>query len=323
MVAWQGLRARRRPGAASAAPGFLPVRQATRWHAPVGLPLVGAARGGGHGGARTGCHSHHGDPGGRALACPCRCAQRVRSHGGKQFPNRRHRDGDRFRTWNVPLAVLAPRREPVDGSFLADGRGGGGPDVQPHGVGGKRLLRRRGLGEFHLRIRHRERNLPEPPGASRLRDGTTNPARGIAGTSQTLWVATEPNSGVANFLAFKRQPAANIGDRDSTKDITGAIDNSDFTGLLHNDDPTGLWSDGTYLYAVEQYQGVARKRGRVFAYSLADGNRVKSKEFLLDWRHYEPKGIWANTDTFWIVNGDRHPKTLSGQAAASSSMCER
>ena len=34
--------------------------------------------------------------------------------------------------------------------------------------------------------------------------GTTNPARGIAGTSQTLWVTTEPNSGVANFLAFKR-----------------------------------------------------------------------------------------------------------------------
>ena len=36
--------------------------------------------------------------------------------------------------------------------------------------------------------------------------GTTDPARGIAGSAQTLWVATEPDSGVASFLAFKRQP---------------------------------------------------------------------------------------------------------------------
>ena len=73
-----------------AAPGFLPVGQPTRWHAPLGLPLVGGARG---------------DPGGSALACPCRCAQCVRSHSGKQFPNHRHRDGDGFRSWNVPLAT--------------------------------------------------------------------------------------------------------------------------------------------------------------------------------------------------------------------------
>ena len=62
---------------------------------------------------------------------------------------------------------------------------------------------------------------------------------------------------------------------------------------------------GAYLYAVEQYQGRARKQGRVFVYSLADGTRIKSREFKLDWRHYDARGIWADTDTFWIVNGDR------------------
>ena len=135
--------------------------------------------------------------------------------------------------------------------------------------------------------------------------GTSNPARGIAGTAQTLWVTTEPDSGVAKFLAFKRQPTADIGERDSDKDILGATDSTDLSGFSHNDDPGGLWSDGTYLYAVEQYQGVRRKQGRVFVYSLADGARVTSKEFKLDWGHYDVKGIWADRDTFWIVNGAR------------------
>ena len=135
--------------------------------------------------------------------------------------------------------------------------------------------------------------------------GTSNPARGIAGTAQTLWVTTEPDSGVAEFLAFKRQPTADIGERDPAKDILGATDDTDPSGFSHNDDPRGLWSDGTYLYAVEQYQGVRRKQGRVFVYSLADGARVTSREFKLDWGHYDVKGIWADRDTFWIVNGKR------------------
>ena len=135
--------------------------------------------------------------------------------------------------------------------------------------------------------------------------GTTDPARGIAGSAQTLWVATQPDSGVAGFLAFKRQPLGDIGERDSDKDISGATDSNDVSGLSNNDDPGGVWSDGAYLYAVEQYQGRARKRGRVFVYSLADGTRIKDREFKLHWRHYDVKGIWADTDTFWIMNGER------------------
>ena len=111
---------------------------------------------------------------------------------------------------------------------------------------------------------------------------------GIAGDANTLWVISDGFSlGTSTtILAYKRTPAAQHGDRDTAKDITPG---------LGNHSPGGLWSDGTYLYAVD------RSQFRAYAYQLSDGSRQSSREFRLARGHSDAKGIWANSDTFWVV----------------------
>ena len=111
---------------------------------------------------------------------------------------------------------------------------------------------------------------------------------GIAGDANTLWVISDGFSlGVSTtILAYKRTLAAQHGDRDTAKDITPG---------LGNHSPGGLWSDGTYLYAVD------RSQFRAYAYQLSDGSRQSSREFRLARGHSDAKGIWANSDTFWVV----------------------
>ena len=111
---------------------------------------------------------------------------------------------------------------------------------------------------------------------------------GIAGDANTLWVISDGFTfGIpTTILAYKRTLAAQHGERDTTKDITPS---------LGNHSPGGLWSDGTYLYAVD------RSQLRAYAYQLSDGSRVASREFRFARGHSDPKGIWANSDTFWVV----------------------
>ena len=116
---------------------------------------------------------------------------------------------------------------------------------------------------------------------------------GIAGDASTLWIAFDgftaegSHFGIpTKLLAYKRLPEAERGNRDEDKDITPT------TG--HNL-PGGLWSDGTHLYAVDQSQF------RVYVYKLSDGSRAVSREFAFPGDHSNAKGIWANSDTFWVV----------------------
>ena len=119
--------------------------------------------------------------------------------------------------------------------------------------------------------------------------GDANIATGIAGDANTLWLTIDQplGGGASLFKAYKRQPATEIGERDASKD---------FTGFYGNHTPGGSWSDGSYLYAADASQL------RVYAYNLSNGARVMSREFALGPQHKVPRGVWANDDTFWVVN---------------------
>ena len=111
---------------------------------------------------------------------------------------------------------------------------------------------------------------------------------GIAGDANTFWVISDAFTlGVPTTIrAYKRALAAQQGERDVAKDITPHF---------ANHTPGGLWSDGTFLYAVD------RSQLRTFVYRLSDSSQVPGREFtFVD--DFDPKGIWANSDTFWVVN---------------------
>ena len=91
----------------------------------------------------------------------------------------------------------------------------------------------------------------------------------------------------STLQAHKRAPASEIGDRDSTKDITT------FWG---NHYPGGSWTDGTHIFVADASQL------RLYAYNRWNGNQAPSRELKLAPEHKHPRGVWANDDTFWVVN---------------------
>ena len=114
--------------------------------------------------------------------------------------------------------------------------------------------------------------------------------RGIWGNSDTIWVVNDRNNPNNDILAYQRTPAGDYGTRDTSRDID--LDDSD------NRDASGIWSDGTTMFVVDV------NHEKVFAYQLSGGARDTSREFDLDSGHNQAEGIWANADTFWVVNDE-------------------
>ena len=73
---------------------------------------------------------------------------------------------------------------------------------------------------------------------------------------------------------------------------------SDIT--LHSDNAAayGIWSDGTTIWVADITDD------KLYAYALADGTRLTSKEFDLHSDNGNPRGIWSDGDTIWVADDD-------------------
>ena len=69
-----------------------------------------------------------------------------------------------------------------------------------------------------------------------------------------------------------------------------------------NDRATGVWSDGTTLWVADNADGADDS---VYAYDLATGERVESREFALADTNRAPRGIWSDGETVWVSDSGR------------------
>ena len=67
-----------------------------------------------------------------------------------------------------------------------------------------------------------------------------------------------------------------------------------------NLDGKGLWSDATTLWVVDAGDH------KMYAYTLADGERTATSEFNLDAENGDPSGIWSDDTTIWVADRDDH-----------------
>ena len=70
---------------------------------------------------------------------------------------------------------------------------------------------------------------------------------------------------------------------------------------LHSDNghPRGIWSDGTTMWVADLFDN------KVYAYTLATGSRVSSKEFDLtsdNANNDNPRGLWSDGTTMWVCD---------------------
>ena len=162
-----------------------------------------------------------------------------------------------------------------------------------------------------------ERDSAEPFGWTPSKDLNTfyqdNPEaagqvpRGVWGDETTLYVA--PHN-TAKVFAFNRSD----GTRNQAKDIVVSSDFPiDGLGRLEPIIFAGIWSDGTTMWVVDYYRvhdehgmdyepsTAEQAHGKVFAYRLVDGERDKSKEFVLDSIHQASvRGVWSDGTTVWL-----------------------
>ena len=67
-----------------------------------------------------------------------------------------------------------------------------------------------------------------------------------------------------------------------------------------HDSPSGMWSDGSTLWLAENGDGADDS---VYAYDLATGERVESREFALAEGNSDARGIWSDGKTMWVLDG--------------------
>ena len=73
---------------------------------------------------------------------------------------------------------------------------------------------------------------------------------------------------------------------------------SDITLHSDNSGAYGIWSDGTTIWVVDV------RDDKLYAYALADGTRLSSKEFALHSDNGNPRGIWSDGTTIWVADFD-------------------
>ena len=80
--------------------------------------------------------------------------------------------------------------------------------------------------------------------------------------------------------------------------ITSGTQTSDGVITLDaaNTRPSGLWADETTLYVVGEVGG------KVYAYTLASGEREAAKDITLDAANLRPTGLWSDGTTLWVLN---------------------
>ena len=69
-----------------------------------------------------------------------------------------------------------------------------------------------------------------------------------------------------------------------------------------HDSPSGMWSDGSTLWVADNADGAG---DAVYAYDLATGERVESREFALADTNRAPRGIWSDGETVWVSDSGR------------------
>ena len=69
-----------------------------------------------------------------------------------------------------------------------------------------------------------------------------------------------------------------------------------------HDSPSGMWSDGSTLWLAENGDGADDS---VYAYDLATGERVESREFALADTNRAPRGIWSDRSVVWVSDSGR------------------
>ena len=78
-----------------------------------------------------------------------------------------------------------------------------------------------------------------------------------------------------------------------------------------NADPTGIWCDDDRMYVVDDTEL------RVYAYNIANGAHVGNLGFALDNGQTQPRGVYADADTMWVVDGSDkiYAYTIAGGAS--------
>ena len=61
--------------------------------------------------------------------------------------------------------------------------------------------------------------------------------------------------------------------------------------------PRGFWSDRSVVWVSDS------GRERLFAYRLADGERLEEREFALAAGNSDARGIWSDGETMWVLDG--------------------
>ena len=85
----------------------------------------------------------------------------------------------------------------------------------------------------------------------------------------------------------------------------------DFRLTPNNADPTGIWCDDERMYVVDDDDR------QVYAYNIANGAHVGNLGFALDNGQTQPRGVYADANTLWVVDGsDRiYAYTIAGGAS--------
>ena len=122
---------------------------------------------------------------------------------------------------------------------------------------------------------------------------------GIWSDGTTMWVLnygfgedehrTEVQDGTGKVFAFNLSDGA----RDTNKEFP--------LHLETNSGARGIWSDGTTVW-VSDY-----KAAKLFAYTLASGDRVPESDITLHHLNNSAQGIWSDGTTIWVTqwNSDR------------------
>ena len=66
--------------------------------------------------------------------------------------------------------------------------------------------------------------------------------------------------------------------------------------------PKGIWSDGTTLYLLVINEGSNNQRGKIYGYSLANGNRQSSKDINLANANRNPYGLTGRNGRLYVTD---------------------
>ncbi|MDE0676592.1 MAG: hypothetical protein OXH42_04550 [Acidimicrobiaceae bacterium] len=117
--------------------------------------------------------------------------------------------------------------------------------------------------------------------------------RGAWGDGDTLWVVDPLED---KIFAYDITAGDTFGDRLTGKDI-------DISADSHS--ARGIWSDGFWMYVSNEFNtDWDHNTANVKAYLLSDGSRSAGRDFDLYEYNNDPRGLWSDGDTFWVLQPD-------------------